>query len=90
MAPSWFITIPLVVSLGAAAVQQADVQNARLETRETTIERTIATLGGSTDPVWVGWRVPMVSGLRDLCSTWSDGNTTIRSAVLEQGAGTRT
>lgn len=87
MAPTWFIAIPLVVSLGAAAVQQADVRNARVETRDATIERTIATLGTSSDPVWVGWRVPMVSGLRDLCGNWSDGVTTVRGAVLEDGAG---
>lgn len=86
MAPTWFVAIPLVVSLGAAAVQQADIRNAQLETRETPIERAVASLGGTAEPVWVGWRVPMVSGLRDLCGTWSDGSTTVRTALLEESA----
>ncbi|MCC7042921.1 MAG: HEAT repeat domain-containing protein [Acidobacteria bacterium] len=84
MAPAWFVAIPLVVSLGAAAAQQADVRNARIDTRDTSIERAVTSLG-SPDPVWVAWRVPMVSGLRDLCGNWSDGITTIRGAVLEGG-----
>jgi hypothetical protein len=82
VATTWFVAIPLVVSLGAAAVQQADIRNGRIETRDTSIERAVTSLG-TPDPVWVAWRVPMVSGLRDLCGNWSDGITTLRSAVLE-------
>lgn len=85
MTPNWFLAIPLVVSLGAAAVQQADIRNAQVETRDMPIERTLSALDTAADPVWVGWQVPMVSGLRDLCGTWSDGVTTIRGAVFEDG-----
>jgi hypothetical protein len=80
----WSIAISLAVSLTAAA-QQADIRNAQIDTRDASIERTVASLGTAADPVWVGWRVPMVSGLRDLCGTWSDGSTTVRTAMLEGG-----
>ena len=77
----------LVVSLGAAAAQQADITNARVDTRTAgTIEQAIADAGGTTtDPVWVGWRVPMMPGLGDRCGTWSDGIATTRMAMLEEG-----
>jgi hypothetical protein len=82
--PPWFISIPLVLSLGAAP-QQAQVRNAQIEERDVPIERAVASIGTSADAVWVGWRVPMVGGLRDLCGTWSDGVTTVRGATLEDG-----
>jgi hypothetical protein len=85
MARIWPIAISLAVSLTAAA-QQADIRNAQIEIRDTPIDRAVASLDTAADPVWVGWRVPMIGGLRDLCGTWSDGATTVRAAMLEGGA----
>jgi len=72
------------LSLGAMP-QQAQVRNAQIEERDMPIERAVTSIGTSAEAVWVGWRVPMVSGLRDLCGMWSDGTTTVRGATLEDG-----
>lgn len=84
MTPTWFLSIPIALSLGAAP-QQAQVRNAQIEERDVSIERAVASIGTSAEAVWVGWRVPMVSGLRDLCGIWSDGVTSVRGATLEDG-----
>jgi hypothetical protein len=69
------------VAIGA---QQPVVQNGRVDVRPgTSIEREIAAVGAGTEPVWVAWRVPMVPGDWNLCSTWSDGRTFVRGDVLE-------
>ncbi len=72
----------------AAAVSLAGqvpgLQNARPETAAgVTIGAAIAGAGTATEPAWVAWRIPMVPGDRDLCSTWSNGPTTVRGAALE-------
>ena len=85
MTSHWLLWIPLAASIGTAAVQRADVTNAQVERRDAPIGQTIASLAGVADPVWIGWQVPMVSGLRDLCGAWSDGLTTVRGAILEDG-----
>ena len=87
MARTWLMAGTLVLVAGAAAAQQADIRNAQVETRATPIDRTVAALSGATDPIWIGWRVPMVTGPRELCGVWSDGTTTVRGAVLEERAG---
>jgi hypothetical protein len=51
------------------------IQNGRVESRPgTSIDREIAGASpkSSTEPVWIAWRVPMVSGDRDVCSWYSD------------------
>ena len=70
--------------------QRPNIQNGRVETRAATaIEREIAAVGTSASPVWVAWSVPMVAGDRNVCSTWSDGNTFVRGETLERTDGSR-
>ena len=76
----------LLVNLAVMDPQSLPIQNGRAETRAgLSIERAIATVGGGSDAVWLAWRVPMVRGDRDLCSTWFDGGDSIRGAFLEAG-----
>jgi hypothetical protein len=65
----------LTAGLGASALgQQPQIQNGRVETRPgASIEREVTSLAGgasATDPIWVGWRVPMVDGERNLCCSY--------------------
>ena len=51
------------------------IQNGRVDVRPgAAIDREIATASpkSSTDPIWIGWRVPMVPGDRDMCGWYSD------------------
>ena len=63
--------------------QQPPIQNGRVETRQaSSIDREVQTIAkAATDPAWVGWRVPMVDGDRDLCSTYGDQNGYTRGFV---------
>jgi hypothetical protein len=90
------LTILLVMTVAAgvadlgAVGQRPNIQNGRVETRTaTSIAREITAVGTSASPVWVGWSVPMVTGDRNLCSTWSDGNTFVRGEILERADGSR-
>lgn len=80
--------LALVVSLLAgptAAAQGPAMQNARVETaRATSIEAAVAEAAAGGDPTWVAWRASMVPGERNLCSTWSSGDTTTRGLLLEE------
>jgi hypothetical protein len=82
------LTLALALVLTTAAVgtaiggQQPRVQNGRVDVRSgASVDREIAAAG--PDPVWIGWRVPMVPGERDLCSSWSNDQQYVRGAVLE-------
>ncbi len=78
------------LALSAVEGQRPNIQNGRVETRAATaIEREIAAVGTSASPVWVAWSVPMVAGDRNVCSTWSDGNTFVRGETLERTDGSR-
>ena len=69
-----------------ALAQQPSIQNGKVETRKAAaLDREIATLaaGATTEPVWVGWRVPVVDGERAGCSTWTDDNFYFRGQVLQ-------
>ncbi|MEO7192475.1 MAG: HEAT repeat domain-containing protein [Vicinamibacterales bacterium] len=80
---SHFVGWLLAMSV-AAVPQQPAVQNAKVETQAvTTLARDIGALGGGPDVTWIGWRVPMVAGDRDLCSTWRTGDISSRGEVLE-------
>lgn len=83
------LTTFLAVPSGLAGVQSTvpPVQNAVQETRAaTTLSRDVSSLGGGVEPAWVGWRVPMVTGDRDLCSTRSDDTRYSRGAILEDSS----
>ena len=63
---------------------QPPFQNAKVETRQATaIDRELAAVGGGVDPVWVGWRVPMVDGDRQHCSFWNTNDAWFRGMVME-------
>lgn len=80
-------TILLMLGLaGPAFAQQPSIQNGKVETRKTAaLDREIATLaaGATTEPVWVGWRVPVVDGERAGCSTWQSDDWYVRGMLLD-------
>src|SRR5438105_2828681 len=69
-----FGAIALAISVSAAQQAPIQIQNGKVESRTgASIDREIDAIGrASADPVWLGWRVPMVAGKRDLCSWYSD------------------
>ena len=65
------------------------IQNGKVETRTgAAIDREIAAVSpaGSTEPVWVAWRAPMIRGDRDMCSWYGDRFGTIRGMVMDEGS----
>jgi hypothetical protein len=80
------ITILLLSVAATASAQQPPIQNGKVETRKVAaLDKEIATLaaGATTEPVWVGWRVPIVDGERGNCSTWVDHDYYFRGQVLD-------
>jgi len=79
-------TFAVVLLVGAVmpVAQQPLVQNGRVETlAASSIDRELAAVGSAADPVWLGWREPMIDGDRNLCSTWYSDGSYIRGDVLE-------
>jgi len=71
----------------STAAQTPVVQHAMLETRTTTsIAREVAGSGSGASPTWLAWRVPMIAGDRDVCSSWRDDQSYVRGTVLEPNA----
>jgi hypothetical protein len=69
------LALTVLFTLGAAAQQPApQIQNGRVETRQTTaIDREVAALTNiAGDGLWVGWRVPIADGQRGGCCTYND------------------
>jgi hypothetical protein len=65
------------------------VQNATVETRAvSSLARDVAGAGTGATPTWLGWRVPMVPGDRDVCSSWRDDQSYVRGTMLEPATGT--
>ena len=86
------IRLALVVVFSAALtaavlpVDQSQIQNGKVETRQaTSIAAEVAALGGASEPVWIGWKVPMIDGDRDACSSYyyGDGTPVIRGALID-------
>ena len=82
------MTVLISTLLAAAIVQTAapfpPVQNARVETRQAaSVDAAIRTLALPNEPVWIGWRVPMIDGDRTVCSSWNDGHTSVVGEMLE-------
>ena len=85
------VTLALGATVATVGAEQQNIQNGRVETRAaTSIAREIAAVGTTASPVWVAWSVPMVTGDRQLCSSWSDGYTFVRGETLERTDGART
>ncbi|HEY7473868.1 MAG TPA: HEAT repeat domain-containing protein [Vicinamibacterales bacterium] len=84
-------TIATFLLLGlatAAAAQQPSIQNGKVETRKpAALDQEITKIAATatTEPVWVGWRVPIVDGERGGCSTWTDNDYYFRGQVLDYG-----
>src|SRR6187431_2620923 len=73
----------LAMVFASAAAQTPVVQRATVETRaSTSIAREVLGTGGA-NPTWLAWRVPMVPGDRDVCSTWRDDQSFVRGTTLE-------
>jgi hypothetical protein len=82
---AWYLG---AVLLSAAQGPAPVIQNGRVEARQaTSVEGALRVVPPSADPVWVAWREPMVDGGRQACSTWSDGETTVRGMVLDPQPG---
>lgn len=76
-----------VVSAQTQAPGPVQIQNGRVETRAgAAIDREIASVSaaGSTEPVWIAWRTPMIPGDRDMCSWYSDRLGTARGISLDE------
>ena len=73
----------LVLLAAVVVAQQPTLQNGKVEARRVTaLERDVAAIGGAaTDPIWIGWRVPMIEGDREACSSFND----VRGEYLESG-----
>jgi hypothetical protein len=83
------VTAVLLVATASVAASQAQqppslIQNGRVETRTgQSVDQEIKALT-SPDPVWLVWRVPMVPGDRELCSSfYSDRNVYARGYMME-------
>jgi HEAT repeat protein len=77
----------LVLLAAVAVAQQPSIQNGRVETRQaTSIEREVAAAAAS-EPVWLGWRVPIVDGERGGCSTYISDDYFSYGAWLEGMSG---
>ena len=76
----------VVVGLGAVPQGPApSIQNGKVETRQvTSIDRDIASAAAaSADPIWVGWRVPIVAGQRGGCCTYGDDSVSVRGCFVD-------
>jgi hypothetical protein len=75
------------VSMAAvASAQQPQVQNGRVEARQAmSIDREVSSFSASADPVWIGWRVPIVDGENGGCSTWNSDEYFYRGYTLDFG-----
>lgn len=71
--------------LPQAGSVQPPFQNAKVEPRSaTSIDRELSSLGAGPDPVWFGWRVPMIDGDHGNCDSWfSNNNQYFRGMVME-------
>ena len=88
---SWFVVLGAVALAAAPALAQGRIVNAKAETRSAAqgLEREVraaATRGGVT---WIGYRMPMVAGPRQMCcfDTISDSSFSGGICRLESGGG---
>src|SRR5262245_10773490 len=80
------VAIAVAVGVTVTAQQLPIVQNGRTETRQaTSVDREVSSFGASTDPVWIGWSVPIVAGERGGCNTWIDDSEYWRGYQLDFG-----
>ena len=71
------LTSPLV------AAQVPTLGNGQVDARRGSIAAEVAAAASAATPTWLGWRVPLVAGDRDLCSTWTTDRERVRGYLLE-------
>jgi hypothetical protein len=79
----------LACTAGTAAAQQPSIQNGHVTPKpSTSIARDVTSAGGTAaDPVWVGWREPMIAGNHAGCSQWwVDNAPVVRGELLDNPA----
>lgn len=59
------------------------LQNGRFETRRGAISAEIELARSASHAVWIGWRVAVLGGDRDLCSTWTTDRERVRGVMLD-------
>lgn len=63
-------TAPVVAASQTQQAPPSVIQNGKVETRAgASVDREVTALAGA-EPVWMVWRVPMVAGDRELCSSY--------------------
>jgi len=76
----------LGLTILCAQQPQPQIQNGRVETRQASgIARELAALApaSASEPVWAGWRVPIVDGHRGGCCTYGDDAQSIRGCLVD-------
>ncbi len=82
------VTAVMLAATASVAAQSQQppslIQNGKVETRTgQSIDREITATAGA-DPVWLVWRVPMVAGDREMCSSYySDRNIYARGYMMD-------
>jgi hypothetical protein len=88
---TWLGALTLLAFAGAGAFAQGRVTNARTETRAAAqgVEREIRAVAARGGVAWVGYRVPMVAGSRQMCcfDTITDASACCGLCRLEGGGG---
>jgi hypothetical protein len=84
--------VPSALRIGAIANAQGRLSNARTETRSAAqgLEREVRAITARGGVVWFGYRVPMVSGPRQMCcydTISNSGDVCCGSCRLESGSG---
>jgi hypothetical protein len=84
-------TCAIVALTASIASAQGRFTNARAETRSAAqgLEREVRAVAARAGATWVGYRVPMVAGPRQMCcyDSFSDGNACCGVCRLESGGG---
>lgn len=79
----------LFCTAATAAAQQPSIQNGHVTPKaSTSLARELSGAGGTAaDPVWVGWREPMIAGNHGGCSQWwVDNSPVVRGELLDNPA----
>ncbi|MHB8533709.1 MAG: HEAT repeat domain-containing protein [Solirubrobacteraceae bacterium] len=73
----------------AQALAQGNITNAKLEPRAATqgLAREVASVAARGQAAWIGYRVPMVDGSRQICCSDGDGENAGRRCRLEGDGG---
>jgi hypothetical protein len=82
------LTLGLLGATLGAQQAQVQIQNGKVETKvATSLDREVTAAAGTSEPVWIAWREPMIDGERNMCSFYSDRDYGygIRGDVLDGG-----